>query len=59
MLDEYGPLAAVVIALLIGTLLGWYSGNGTMEKIAVKTGHAEYVLVNGGPDTKFQWKEKP
>jgi cytochrome b subunit of formate dehydrogenase len=30
-----------------------------LKKQAISHGAAEYVLVNGGPETKFVWKEKP
>lgn len=41
----------------IGGIAGEKDGIKYMEREAVKRGHAEYVLVNRGPETKFVWKE--
>jgi hypothetical protein len=53
-----GCLFCIVLGLFLGIKL---CGNLStdLKKEAISHGAAEYVLVNGGPETKFVWKEKP
>lgn len=44
-------------AFVFGMSLGSAIRVSIMQAEAVKRGHAEYVPVNNGPETKFQWKE--
>lgn len=53
-------LAGIVVGLVFGLIMGIVMGGsviGELQKEAIQKGFAEYSLVNGGPDTKFQWKE--
>lgn len=49
-------VAGLIMGILVGVCIG-AEGLGALEKEAVKRGFAEYALLGGGPDTKFQWKE--
>ena len=40
-----------------GLRRGRHEAQQEMQDEAVKRGHAERVLVNNGPETKFVWKE--
>jgi len=53
-------LMGVVIGLVFGFIMGVVLGSSVMgqfQREAIQKGFAEYALVNGGPNTKFQWKE--
>lgn len=63
--DDFGAVIMLVAIAGIGGVVGYALGGIAgdkqaelrMQEEARKRGFAEYTLVNGGPETKFQWKE--
>lgn len=56
-------VAAIILALVVGGLVGWFSGKsaGHKEMIveAVKNNHGHYKIVDENGGTIFEWGPGP
>jgi hypothetical protein len=60
--DVMAFIVGIVIGLVLGvvpaSIWGDYKHN-LLKEDAVKTGHAEWVVIDDKGTVKFQWKSKP
>ena len=59
--ESIGPyLFGLIVAMVIGTLIGIEIGRKQIYRKAISAGVAEYVIINQERGTtEFQWKVKP